>query len=46
MIFIGYLRSPGFGSPIELMAQIRRDVESTRGYFERRPVHSLDLVTP
>lgn len=35
-----------FGSTLELVAQIRRDVEETRLWFLNRPLESLELATP
>lgn len=35
-----------FDSTVQLMAQIRRDVEATRLWFQSRPVEGLELVRP
>lgn len=47
LFFLERLREErAFGSPVELMAQIRRDVDSARRFFAEHPLDSLDLVTP
>jgi riboflavin kinase/FMN adenylyltransferase len=35
-----------FPSPVQLMAQIRADVDEARLFFLNHPVESLDLVHP
>ena len=35
-----------FPSPMALVAQIRRDVEASRGWFAAHPMEELDLVVP
>jgi riboflavin kinase/FMN adenylyltransferase len=47
LFFIRRLRDEqSFASTVQLMAQIRRDVEATRLFFLERSVDSLGLVTP
>ncbi len=46
LFFLERLREEqSFPSTVQLMAQIRRDVESTRQWFQQHPLETLDLVT-
>jgi riboflavin kinase/FMN adenylyltransferase len=47
LFFLGRLRDEQhFASTTQLMAQIRRDVDTTREWFDARPVEGLDLILP
>ena len=47
LFFIRRLREErAFDSTMQLMTQIRRDVEGARQVFEERPINDLDLVLP
>jgi riboflavin kinase/FMN adenylyltransferase len=35
-----------FPSTVQLMAQIRRDVEASRSWFDEHPIEKLDLIPP
>jgi riboflavin kinase/FMN adenylyltransferase len=47
LFFLRRLREEiSFPSTVQLMAQIRQDVEATRLFFLQQPVESLELITP
>ena len=47
LFFLARLRDElHFASTTQLMAQIRRDVEATRSWFDSNPVEELSLVLP